>query len=131
MTKKELQEYIWIKANIEKLEDRLFELETTATNVTTKLSDMPKGDTNKDKMSNIVCKIIELQEDINDEVLRGYQKMEEIEAAIKQLEEREKMLIRLRYIHGMKWEKICVEMNYSWRQIHYIHKDILKKLKSA
>jgi RNA polymerase sigma factor (sigma-70 family) len=131
MTKKELQQYIWIQDNIQYLENKLLELETEATNTNTKLRDMPKGDPNKGKMENIVCKIIEVREKINDEVLKGYNKICDIERAIEGLEQREKQLVRLRYIEGMKWEKICVEMNYSWRQIHYIHKEILEKLKSA
>jgi len=130
MTKKELQQYIWIQDNIKYLEDKLEELKTTATNTNTKLSDMPKGSPSKDSLANIVCKIVEVQEKINKEVEKGYQKMKEIEKSIEGLDEREKRLIRLRYIQGLKWEKICVEMNYSWRQIHYIHRETLEKLGS-
>lgn len=31
-------------------------------------------------------------------------------------------LMRYRYIDGLNWEKICVKINYSWRQTHYLHK---------
>ena len=36
--------------------------------------------------------------------------------------------MRLRYIYGYKWEKVCVETNYSWEGIHKIHRKILKKI---
>ena len=43
MTKKDLCELFWMKKNISRLEERLFELETKATQITTRLSKEPKG----------------------------------------------------------------------------------------
>jgi hypothetical protein len=36
--------------------------------------------------------------------------------------------MRHRYLEGLTWEKVCVEMNYSWRQTHNIHARALDKL---
>lgn len=55
----------------------------------------------------------------------------EIEQAIEFLEPRERTLIRLYYAEGLTWEEVCVAMSYSWRQIHYIHKKTLEKLKDV
>ena len=38
-------------------------------------------------------------------------------------------ILYLRYIQFMKWEDICVEMGYSWRQVHNIHSKALNDLK--
>ena len=38
-------------------------------------------------------------------------------------------ILYLRYIQFMKWEDICVEMGYSWRQVHNIHSKALQDLK--
>ena len=54
----------------------------------------------------------------------------EIEAAIETLQPRERTLIRLYYAQGLTWEEVCVEMNYSWRQIHRIHGAALEALKN-
>lgn len=54
-----------------------------------------------------------------------------IEQAIDSLEPREKTLLRLHYVQGDTWESVCVEMGYSWRQIHRIHAKALEKLKEA
>ena len=71
MTKKELQEYRWIKRNIQRLEDRLLELETEATRQTTSISHDPKGGGyNKDKLSGIVAKMVVVQDKINDRAER-------------------------------------------------------------
>ncbi len=55
----------------------------------------------------------------------------EIEKVLDVLEPRERTLIRLYYIEGLTWEDVCIEMSYSWRQIHYMHKDALEKLREA
>ena len=54
-----------------------------------------------------------------------------IEQAIDSLETREKTLLRLHYVMGLTWENVCVEMNYSWRQVHRIHAKALEKLREA
>lgn len=54
-----------------------------------------------------------------------------IEQAIDSLEPREKTLLRLHYVQGLTWENVCVEMNYSWRQVHRIHAKALEKLKET
>lgn len=40
----------------------------------------------------------------------------------------EKTVLRLRYLCGKKWEEICVQMNYSWKHIHRIHRNALKNM---
>ena len=52
----------------------------------------------------------------------------EIENLIEQLDTRERVLMRHRYIEGLEWEKVCVAMNYSWRQTHNIHSQALETL---
>lgn len=129
MTKKDLCELFWMKKNISRLEERLFELETKATQITTRLSKEPKGTPIlEDKLGETVAKMVDLQNEINEQLAEYYEKVKVIEQAISKLPPREALLIRLRYIEQKRWEEICVEMNYSWRQIHYIHSEALKLL---
>lgn len=47
---------------------------------------------------------------------------QEISDKIERLvDEDEKDVLFYRYIKLMKWEDICVEMNYSWKWVHKIH----------
>lgn len=129
MTKKDLQQLYWTKRNIQALENKLLELETEATRVTTQLSNDPKGPRKiEDKQGELVIKMIEVQDGINKHLTNMYEYMGKIERAIEVLPAREAHLIRLRYMDLKSWESICVEMNYSWRQIHYIHAEALKIL---
>ena len=46
----------------------------------------------------------------------------EIIQAVELLQDRRyRILLTCRYIRGMTWEKIAVEMHYSWKQIHRLH----------
>ena len=54
-------------------------------------------------------------------------KCKEITDRIEQIsDEDEKDVLMYRYIKLMKWEDICVKMNFSWRRIHYIYSNALK-----
>lgn len=54
----------------------------------------------------------------------------EIEQIINALPSRERRLIRSRYLEGHTFEQICYEMNYSWRHVHRLHGEALKKLEA-
>lgn len=131
MTKQELKEYHWIKLNIAKLEQRIEELESLAAKQTTRLkSDADARASNKtnDRLGDIVAEIGDLREKLNEELARAYATVTRIEKAIESLPDREKYLIRARYIDCHSWEQIAVDMNYSWKQTHRIHAKALKEL---
>ena len=54
-----------------------------------------------------------------------------IEKAIDSLEPTARVLLRYRYIEALKWEEICVALNYSWRQVHRLHNAALRELRGA
>lgn len=131
MTKKELREYRWLVKNIQEMEDELAELETQATHITSSLKeDVVDYTSCKDKMSGQVARIIELQDTINEQLARMYVLQKNIREKISGMPEREKRLLTLKYIEGMTWEEVAVDMDYCWRQIHYIHSKALKMLKT-
>ncbi len=126
-----MQAYYWAKKNIERLENELLELETEATRQTAQLTQERKSQNyDPDRLAELVVKIVEVQEEINRQLQKSYELMAKIEKAIEKLPEREKYLIRARYLDGKSWEQIAVDMNYSWRQVHRIHANALKLLAS-
>lgn len=130
--KRRLNEYRWIKENIANLENRLLEIDTKLQKITNTLHpDKVQGSKDNDKWTLLIQKRIDIQELINAEITAGYEEIEKIEKLISVLPEREKLLIRLRYIDCMRWENICVEMNYEWSWIHRLHGEILRTLNKA
>lgn len=128
--KHRLQEYKWIKENINELEDRLLEIDTQLQKVTTQLTaDRVSTTKEPDKFTDLINERIEVEKLINNQICKGLREMQFIEDAIEKLDERDKLLMRLRYIRNHKWEQICVELNYEWAQTHRHHARILERLK--
>lgn len=41
-----------------------------------------------------------------------------------------RLLMRYRYIDGLKWEEVCVRIKYSWTQTHELHGQALQQLRA-
>ena len=132
MDKERLKEYKWLMENIQELEDRLLELDTTLQKITSSMGDDRVQTTpDPDKWTDLLHQKIIIQKKINRELEKAYKEMGYIEEVINDLPQREKRLMRLRYIHCKKWEEICIIMNYEWRQVHYIHSSALSKIEKS
>lgn len=132
MTKEQLRKYRDIKLERDKLQNMIEELEGRIyAPRAQQLDAVPSGThqhvstveiaaiNHADLLDRYWVKVAELDE-----------ALAEIEAAIDTLSPRERTLIRLYYAQGLTWEEVCVEMNYSWRQIHRIHGAALAALKT-
>lgn len=90
---------------------------------------MPHGSSQRD-LSDYIVTIDEMIENLKQERLKRAKRQQEIERRIEKMEdEDEQRVLRLRYIKGMKWEEVAVEMGYSWKQVHRIHSDALRNFK--
>ena len=135
MTKERLRAYRSLMQERDQIRQMIEEIEATlyAPKIP-KLSAVPGGgqkvggvtptDAKIDKRDELLALYTEKCDRMTEELLA-------IERAIDGLETREKTLLRLHYIQGLTWELVCVEMNYSWRQVHRIHAKALEKLKEA
>jgi len=130
MTKEELKEYIETKREIKIIEEKIEFLESKKTSIKSMvIDDMPKPEPEHDRLGELLGEIEELIEQYNKKQLRLMKQQLEIEKCIDKLEDSiDRNIMRLRYLEGMKWEKICVEVNYRWAQIHRHHKSILEKI---
>lgn len=131
MTKEQLRAYRAIRLERDKLLDMLRELETTIYSpAIPKLDPAPGGGRNGASPVEIAAtKHDELRTRYLQKVAELEDAMAKVEAAIETLDHRDRALVRLYYIQGKTWEEVCVEMSYSWRQIHRIHSEVLKKLR--
>lgn len=90
---------------------------------------MPKGSSQSD-LSGYAATLDDLIEKLKKERLEKIQNLRSIEDQISQMQdEDEKHVLRLRYIKGMKWEEVAVEMGHSWQHTHRIHSKALKNFK--
>lgn len=92
-------------------------------------ADMPKAHKQTD-LSDYMVRL----ERILDRIANEKNEMQKIQLEIEEkiidvMDGEQSRILYLRYIQFMKWEDICVEMGYSWRQIHNIHSKALNDLK--
>ena len=87
----------------------------------------PKGGGSiRGKTENIIAKIVDLEKEIDADIDRLVAIRDGIKTIIEAVEDdRERLLLQYRYLDGKTFEKIAVEMNYSWRQIHRLHSKAL------
>ena len=131
MNKNELNEYIETKREIEMIEDKIEFLKEKKTSIKSMvITDMPRGSNSEnDRLGILLGEIEELINIYNEKQIRLIKQQIKIEEAISILDDPiDRNIMRLRYLEGMKWEKICVEVNYRWAQVHRHHKSILEKI---
>jgi len=130
--KEYLKSYKKLCDKLKSLEDQLQSLrEVEQSAKIQQLSDMPKAHRQADlsdvmvKIEAIYTKIIRLRAECIEKKL-------EIESRIADMPDGiEADILRKRYLEFKPWEEICVELNYSWRQTHYLHSRALSNLKIA
>lgn len=132
MTKEELKGYIETKREIEIIKEKLEYLCMTKGGVKSMvITDMPRGGSSEDdRLLEIMIEIEKLEEMYNKKRLKLMKQLNEIENIIDSLEEPiDRNIMRMRYIKNYTWERICVELNYSWNGIHKRHRKILDKIR--
>ena len=81
-------------------------------------------------MADAVCKIIDLQEEINRDIDRLVDLKREIVEVIKAVEDTEyQILLEKRYLCFQTWEQIAVDMGYNVRHLYRIHEEALEKVR--
>ena len=84
------------------------------------------------QMQKCVEKMCAIKDELAQETANLQQSKHQIEEAIRSLEDKtEQDVLWYYYIKGMTFERIAVEMNYSWRQINRKHKSAMKKIKMS
>ena len=130
MIKERLRNYANLKEEREQLRRQLEELEATLYYPKIqRLNGMPSAPSKENTLELMIARHVELQEKYAAKIAEMTAEMIQLEAAIEKLEPTARMLLRYRYMDGLKWEEVCVRMNYSWMQTHRIHAAALNQLK--
>lgn len=126
MTKRDLQKYLLVDAQIDELILERCALMDRATKITPALNGMPHAPGVSDKIGNAIAILDGIDKKIVDKIDELREEQEKIEAAIYSIpDDRLIMLMRYRYILGMTWEKIAESMNIKLRQAYYMHNSAL------
>lgn len=107
--------------------EQVASLRALATKATSTLSDTPpSGSRNVQSMENVIVKIIDLENEINEDIDTLVDLKREIVGVIKRIDNPEyQTLLELRYLCFYSWEKVAVEMEYDLRYLHKLHRKAL------
>lgn len=87
--------------------------------------DMPHGSGCRD-LSDYMVLLDEQIGELKRERLEKIKLYRDIERRIRRMDnDNEREVLRLKYLRGMTWEEVAVEMGYSWQWIHKIHSKAL------
>ncbi len=107
-------------------------LRDLATKCTYTFSDMPKNPSkDNSRVEDVVCKIVDLQQEINRDIDKLVDLKREIMVCIKTVSNSEyQAVLEKRYLCFNSWEQIAVDMDYSMQYTFRIHKKALKEIET-
>ena len=128
--KEYLSQVMYIDQRINSKLEQVTRLRENVTNCTATLSDMPRPDSpNKQRMEETICKIVDLEREINEDIDRLVDLKAEARRAINAVSDPDQQLIlELRYLCYKPWNEIMTELGYSEATIYRLHGEALKKI---
>lgn len=89
-----------------------------------------KTSLNPNKLSGLVAKMVDLENEINKEIDMLYSLKNDIMHSINLIDNKDyQVLLNLRYLNFLTWEEIAAKMGYSIRHIYRLHKQAIKIFK--
>ena len=128
--KEYLSQVMHIDQRINSKLEQVTRLRENATNCTVALSDMPRPDSpNKQRMEETICKIVDLEHEINADIDRLVDLKAEARRVINAVSDPDQQLsLELRYLCYKPWNEIMTELGYSEATIYRLHGEALKKI---
>ena len=101
----------------------LHQLQTMVTKITATISLVAvSGTGSQDKLGDSVVRIVDLQNEINRKIDKFVDMKREISAVLEAIPDPDQVkVLHKRYFEYKPWEQIACEMNYSFRNVCYIH----------
>ena len=131
MTKKELKEIIYLDSLINSKLRQLDELKSSRYSVGgLNIGDgiHSSGSKAGGRQEQLIIKIVSLEEEITRDIDLLIDKKMRAREAIEKLDGVYKLVLSMRYLERMTWERIAMELNYSLRAVYKIHGQALLKL---
>lgn len=114
MTKQELNDYFWLKQEVECMENRIRELRSkAAAPPSARLTGMPHGSGVSDRVAQMAAEIVSLQEELEKKQAELLQEHRRIEQFIRSIpDSMTRLIFSFRCMEGMKWQEVAAKMGY-------------------
>lgn len=127
LKKEYLNQYLECVRAVRRIESQIEELRLSIMCPSMRISDMPTASNTQKDLSDYIVK----ENTLIDEMIKlRYKRIETYTDIFRRIEmiekEDERAVLTLRYIKGLKWEEIAVNVHVEWAQVHRIHAKALK-----
>ena len=128
--KKYLSQAFGLNQRIESKLNQIEELNNLAAKATAAYADNTKRRNGAgSRMEDTVCRIIDLESEINQDMLQLVELKKGIVRRIKSVENSElQMVLELRYLSYMRWEEIAIELGYGIDNVFRLHRKALAEI---
>ena len=128
--KEYLSQVVHIDQRINSKLGQVVKLRESATKATATLSDMPRSDSQSmQTMENTICKIVDLEREINADIDALVDLKAQARRVISQLRNPDQQLVlELRYLCYRPWTDIMEELGISETSVYRIHGEALKNI---
>ena len=124
-----MRQYRNVLQKVEMLKRDLIRWRELGEKVTPSLTGMPQGGQNVPKVEQSAIMICDIEKEINERIKQLSELYMRILSAIDAVDDINlQNLLYRRYIQGQKWEKIAVEMHYSYMHVCRLHGQALDKI---
>lgn len=124
-----LKQYQHLDHYVNRLLEEKERYKSIALKVTPTWSDMPKGGGGENPREAAICKIIDIEKEIDKAIDEYVDLRVEIDLAINKIEDMElRLLLQYRYVDGITWEWVAVNMGFTFQWVHILHKRALEQL---
>ena len=129
--KKYLSQAFGLNQRIESKLGQIEDLHDLATKATVTYSDMPRNpNKGHSRLEDAVIKIIELETEINQDMIKLVELKKDIIRRRKAVESTElQTILELRYLSYMRWEEIAIELGYGIDNVFRLHRNALDEIK--
>lgn len=119
-----MEQYRLIALRVDTLSMEIYSLRAKATSLSSVISSdkVSGGNTETSRMASIITKLVDKQDELQREIERLILEGEKIEYAIEAVQDdRQRELLRLRYLCGQTWASIASKMGVDVRWIYILH----------
>ena len=128
LTERELNQLYWLNRETEKLQQDLRKLETLGLYKAPIITDVPRGNSQDDKIAAYVAELLDLKGIVTANLTKIFHERSRLERYIDTVDDAEmRLIIRLRHINGLTWEEIGYEVNRSKSGVFRKYQRYLKK----
>ncbi len=130
MGREDLRRLIYYNEKRRSLEQQKEQLRASVTSCTQRLTGMPSGSGEYDRLAAYVARLSELEERYADLLIRLADERLRLESALASLPAQQERVLRLRYVEGLSWRKISRRTHYSEPHLRRICEAGLRRLEN-